>query len=562
MKLAALYARTSTERQKDEATIESQIAEVESQIRLDGNVLLANGKYLDDGWSGDLLARPGLDQMRDAARRHEFAILYVYDRGRLARKFAYQELVLEELSDLAIEFATLHDAKADTPEEKVLQSMQGVFAEYEKVKIAERMRRGKQFKTRSGNLLGYNPLFGYNYIHKLGTENGYFLINEVEAEIVKKIFNYIGNEGYSILGTIKKLYEEKVYPPKNKREFWVKSTIERMVKNESYTGNHHYYKTQSAVPKNPKALKPGEYKRIKKSSRIDRPKSDWIPIQIPQIISRELFDKVQARLKLNSKFAARNGKGNYLLSGLVYCTCGMKRVGEKSADHLYYRCSDRIYSYPMPPKCHEKGINAGMFDALVYDKVIELLKDRAIVQHEIRRWLGSTKSDQSVTQGQIAKVQEQLDKLGKEEQRYLKAFGSGLSSFEVYEKQMNELNNSKVRLQNELNKLESGTDQQNQKPKVTMASVYKKAVDGVKLLETESKQNFVRKVITQIVANQTTAIVKGYLPFIIEENEEENVLFKTEDSYLGNSTSHNIEIGDKNVGFKLKDRYCRAAKCG
>ncbi len=530
MKLAALYARTSTERQKDEATIESQIAEVENQIKLDGNVLLANGKYLDDGWSGDLLVRPGLDQMRNAARRHEFAILYVYDRGRLARKFVYQEIVLEELSDLEIEFVTLHDAKADTPEEKVLQSMQGVFAEYEKVKIAERMRRGKQFKTRSGNLLGYNPLFGYTYIHKLGTENGYFLINEVEAEIVKKIFNYIGNEGYSMLGTIKKLHEEKIYPPKHKREFWVKSTIERMVKNESYTGNHNYYKTQSAIPKNPRALKPGEYKRIKKSSRVDRPREDWIPIQIPQIISRELFDKVQARLKLNSKFAARNGKGNYLLSGLVYCTCGMKRVGEKSASHRYYRCSDRIYSYPFPAKCHEGGINAEMFDDLIYKEVMKSLKDKEIVGHEIKRWYGTARHGQSAIKSQTAKVQEQLDKIYREEQRYLQAFGSGLSSFEVYEKQMKELNNSKARLQSELNKIESNSTQQNKKPKIATSTVYKKAVEGLKRLETESKQNFVRKVITQIVANQTTAIIKGYLPLVIEEKEEENVLFELKDS--------------------------------
>ena len=239
MKRAAYYARVSTARQEQEETIDSQVKEVEERIKQDGNVLLPHLKFVDDGWSGELLARPALDKLRDSARKREFEVLYVYDRGRLARKFAYQELVIEELTDIGIDFITMHDINAITAEEKVMQSMQGVFHEYERVKIAERMRRGKLGKTRDGKLLGYNPPFGYNYVLKTRDKNGYFTINEDEADVVGKIFYWFGIKNYSMRSVIKKLYETKIFPRKRKREFWTKGPIIRLLKNESYIGRHY-----------------------------------------------------------------------------------------------------------------------------------------------------------------------------------------------------------------------------------------------------------------------------------------------------------------------------------
>jgi site-specific DNA recombinase len=104
MKRAAIYARTSTVKQKEEKTSESQIAEVREAIAKDGNVLLEEHVYIDDGYTGELLERPDLDRMRDAAKEHEFDVLYAYDRGRLSRKFIYQGIILQELEDLGIEF--------------------------------------------------------------------------------------------------------------------------------------------------------------------------------------------------------------------------------------------------------------------------------------------------------------------------------------------------------------------------------------------------------------------------------------------------------------------------
>src|SRR3989344_4122870 len=178
--IAALYARVSTGRQENEATIETQIEEIKQKILSDKNILPPENIFIDNGWTGEIIQRPNLDKLRDAIHANSFQILYVYDRGRIARKFAYQELVIEELEDKNIEFVTLHDVKATTPEEHVLQAMQGVFHEYERVKIVERMRRGKMFKAKSGILINGSALYGYNYVKKTETVPAHYKINQDE----------------------------------------------------------------------------------------------------------------------------------------------------------------------------------------------------------------------------------------------------------------------------------------------------------------------------------------------------------------------------------------------
>ena len=107
----ALYARVSTGRQENEQTIESQLDEVKKKIKEDGNTLLPQNVFIDDGWSGEMIARPALDMMRDSAREGRFEAIYVYDRGRLSRTFAHQEIIIEELGDRDIKFISLHDRK-------------------------------------------------------------------------------------------------------------------------------------------------------------------------------------------------------------------------------------------------------------------------------------------------------------------------------------------------------------------------------------------------------------------------------------------------------------------
>ena len=264
--IAALYARVSTAGQEHEQTIESQISEIKSKIEEDGLSLPSENIFVDDGWTGELLQRPGLDQMRDAADENKFHKLYVYDRGRLSRVFAYQEIVIEELTNQGIKFVTLHDVQAVTPEERVLQAMQGVFHEYERVKIAERFRRGKLFKAKSGKLINGQSLYGYNYIKRGNEDSAKYEINAEEAEVVKMLFNWIGNERISLKEAIRRLHEMNIPPRRGKTPYWTKGPLVRLLQCDSYIkGEVYYNKTESYVGK--KRSTSSKYRRVKKNSR-------------------------------------------------------------------------------------------------------------------------------------------------------------------------------------------------------------------------------------------------------------------------------------------------------
>src|SRR3989344_5761486 len=250
--IAALYARVSTSRQENEQTIDSQIAEIKVKIAEDGNSLPSENSFIDDGWTGEMIQRPGLDAMRDAAMAGVFQVLYVYDRGRISRVFAYQEIILEEIIDKDIKFITLHDVSAETPEERVLQAMQGVFHEYERVKIVERMRRGKLFKARNGILINGHSLYGYDYIKKTDTKPAHYKINEEQARVVRMIFDWVGNERISLNEVIRKLYDLGIPPRKAKSEFWTKGPVVRILQQESYIDGCVYFnKSESCVAKKP-----------------------------------------------------------------------------------------------------------------------------------------------------------------------------------------------------------------------------------------------------------------------------------------------------------------------
>src|SRR5690606_36120005 len=112
-----------------------------------------------------------------------FEVLYFYDRGRISRKFVHQEIILESLRDAGIECISLHDINGNSHEERLMGGVMGIFAEYERVKIAERMRIGKYRKVRENKkLLGYNPKYGYSYVHRIksgpNARDAKFIINK------------------------------------------------------------------------------------------------------------------------------------------------------------------------------------------------------------------------------------------------------------------------------------------------------------------------------------------------------------------------------------------------
>jgi site-specific DNA recombinase len=152
MKSIAIYARVSTEQQVQQATIESQVTALKERVAADGHVLLPQDIYLDEGFSGSSLVRPALERLRDRIADGVIDRLYVHSPDRLARKYAYQVLLLDEMSKHGVTTVFLNGPTGKTAEDELLVQVQGVIAEYERAKIMERSRRGKIHLARQGAL--------------------------------------------------------------------------------------------------------------------------------------------------------------------------------------------------------------------------------------------------------------------------------------------------------------------------------------------------------------------------------------------------------------------------
>ena len=130
----AIYARVSGEQQAKDDTIASQLEAVTQRVASDALECEPELYFLDDGYSGDILARPGLERLRDQAAAGVIDRLYVLDPDRFSRKYAYQVLILEELTRCGVEVVFLHNPPGRGPEENLLLQVQGMIAEYERTR--------------------------------------------------------------------------------------------------------------------------------------------------------------------------------------------------------------------------------------------------------------------------------------------------------------------------------------------------------------------------------------------------------------------------------------------
>ncbi len=167
MKAAAIYARVSSERQKEEHTIASQLAVLIGHAQNEGYTIPEEWIFQDEGYSGAMLVRPGLERLRDLAAEGQIETVLIHSPDRLSRKYAYQVLLVEEFSRKGVDVVFIKSPKASTPEEELMLQFQGMIAEYERAQIAERTRRGKRHRAKAGlvNVLSGAP-YGYRYVKK------------------------------------------------------------------------------------------------------------------------------------------------------------------------------------------------------------------------------------------------------------------------------------------------------------------------------------------------------------------------------------------------------------
>lgn len=536
IKFVAIYVRVSTSKQEDENTVQNQIMVLEEKAAENGWIIIE--KYIDDGWSGDTLVRPELDRMRLDASDKKWDAVLIYDPDRLARRYSYQELVMDELQEkeIPVIFYTIPAPK--NQEDKLLYGVKGLFAQYERFKISERFRLGKLRVVREGHVLGSSAPYGYKYIRKNkdnGILHGFYEIVDDEARVIRMMFEWIVYEKATVRGIIKRLKELGIKPRKSKKGTWATSTLSRLLKNTSYIGTAQWGKSYAVVPENP--YKDEKYKKIKKSSRKNKPQEEWIPIPVPAIVDEELFEKAQKQLAANYDLCDRNRKKEYLLANKLFCTCGKRRCGGGSnggtgGKHFYYRCNSRIQSYPLPAECKEGGFNAEIADDLVWKRIEKLLSNSDLLIQQTERWLDTGKGKEKVATVDLEVMRKEIENLKQKEDRYNKAYADGVFD-------LPKLKEYTAPIREKVNSLEyqiARSRQEQEENKMAVPSPYeveefaKEAKGKLKNLNFSSKRAIVLNVIDKIIGTPEKLSVYGYIPLNIKENQNVTLCSKHRDS--------------------------------
>lgn len=282
----------------------------------------------------------------------------------------------------------------------------------------------------------------------------------------------------------------------------------RLLQNTTYIGDHFYNKSEAVETQNPKNPEQ-KYRRIKKTSRRVRPKDDWLRVDSPCIVEDTVFMKVQKQLELNLKFRHRNNKRNeYLLTGIIECECGKPRTGDPGCNgNLYYRCTDRLTRFPLPRVCYAGGINAQIADAVVWKNLETLLSNPKLVRRQADRWLKT--KNVSPAKNQLNGFEERIKKLGEEEKRYIKAYGTGYISERLFKQQMEELTSKRGDLQLQAQQAKIDLE------KLPTLSREQLVVGVQKMLgnlDFTDRKDIIRRIVTNIKATQEKIVICGQLP--------------------------------------------------
>jgi site-specific DNA recombinase len=328
MERAVLYARVSWDAQQKEGTIESQVVDLKRQIAAAGHELVK--EYIDDGITGTILERPALEQLRQDAKANLFDRVYFHAADRIAREAAHQTIIIGELVKRGKQLTISGKQYEETPEGKLMLNLLGLFSEYERDKITERMTRGRLYRLRMGEMSSTgHRIYGYDYVKKSPNAPARLVINEEQAAIVRSIFEMFASGKYGLVN-ISRFLEERRIPTRTGRPQWYRDQIKSMLKNETYTGIRYYNRITAATEAG------REGKEVIRGKWVFRDRAEWIAVNVPAIVSRELFDKVQEKLRQHKERYCTPVR-HYLLQGLVQCgVCGSRCSSSRRYHKVVY----------------------------------------------------------------------------------------------------------------------------------------------------------------------------------------------------------------------------------
>jgi len=498
----AIYARVSSESQEQRGTIGSQVELLRARMAAEGHEIVA--EFLDNGYSGARLDRPGLDALRDAAEAGVIEAAWCMTPDRLARSYAYQMLVLDEFERLGCKmYFTDAPAITNDPQARLLTQMQGVIAEYEKAKIAERHRRGKLYRVRAGEAIFWKVPYGYRRVPRTPDGPARLEIYEPEARVVRGIFDDYLAAGRSVRSISRRLYEDDIASP-NGKDVWATSTLSGLIRNRTYMGSAEWFRHETIAPP-----RPGQ----NHGRQQLRPREDWIQVPVPAIIAEETFEAAQRIKHDNSVFSPRRATpGLWLLRGLVVCgNCGVKAYTQQMSStaqdgkrrNRYYSCPyhDAVKAGGPEKRCTERRVRADELDAFVFDQVRAILLRPDVLLAGEKAIVGREPApDDELLDTQLDRLARRVEEATAERRRITDLYQAGHIDMKELDRRATELDSRRRQLETQQNELKTQRHELavDNRLRRRVTSFAQQAADGIDALDFEKRQRLLRLIVEQV----------------------------------------------------------------
>ena len=520
MRTTAIYARVSSEQQREEHTIASQTAALIEFARTHDLEVPKAWIFEDEGFSGATLERPGLERVRDLAAEGQLQAVLVYAPDRLSRKYAYQVLLIEEFARQGVETLFLKAPQGTTAEDQLLVQFQGMIAEYERAQILERSRRGKRHRARAGEIsvLSGAP-YGYRYIRKGDEAPASYELVDAEVRVVRQVYELYTVKGLSI-GAVTRWLNDQGVATRKPGARWERSVVWAMLRNPAYQGRACFGKTRVATRQRvTRALRLRGSMTSRNSANLERPREEWIEIPVPALIAEETFARAQELLHENKVRARRRTIEPSLVQGLVSCRkCGyaLSRTSTRSSARKihYYRCiGSDAWRHLGGPVCDNRPVRQDLLDQIIWTEVVRLLEDPALIQQELDRRLAAARAADP-TQQREQSLERDLVRVGKSIERLLTAYQEELLSLEQLRERMPQLREREKALRTEMQSIAEQTRERAAYLRLaeTLSAFLARLRAAANTLDIIERQRIVRLVIKEVLVGDDTIAIRHCIP--------------------------------------------------
>ncbi len=537
-KRIVLYARVSTEEQvKSGYSLAQQIEALRQYAAQEGYEIVE--EVVDAGRSGATLVRPGMDRVRDLVAAGDVAVVLAQDRDRLVREPAYHYLLRKEFEEHDCELRALNDRGDATPEGQLAEGVLDQIAKYERMKMAERSRRGKLRKAREGKIIaGRMAKYGWcKYGYRLNETRDGLVVDEEVMAVVKRMFRMVGVEGYRLFAVKRALDAEGIRTATGKNR-WSPQIVRDYILDDAYKPHSHEEITELVSPEVAARLDTSKrygvwrfnthrHQRMEvavenpdgrivhkiSDRRIPRPENEWITVPIPNAgVPREWVEAAREAIK-NNRRASNAGRRFWELSGgIMRCgACGYAMTThtttpKKGRSRYFYYYTCRTYYKKGRDVCPGGMYTpAAKLEERIWEALCDTLKDPELLRADLDAMIEQEKSGcRGDPDRETALWADRISEVDRKRARYQEMAASDLITLDELRSRLAELAETRLTAERELNNLRNRREyvrQLEQDRDALLAKLESVAPEALNALSAEERHQFYKMLRLRVVAN-------------------------------------------------------------